>query len=654
MKLSVTSRLLTLNSALLVGGFLLALLTVRLHPLLSIEQIRLSYPLLYLGTAISVLAVIKLLNIPLPEWPYQLPSRLADTLSIQPVQLNFLLLAPCYAFLARLAAGDGEIARQWEISLTAWLLAMIAVTLGSYKPSNEPLRRPSWQTQDWLWVALLLIIALLFRATFLTSFPNTLSGDEGSSGLFAIRYLDGSADNLLNLGWFSFPSLYFQVQAWGIALLGQTTTGLRITSAIAGALTVPVLYWLMHQLYGRTAALASSFLLTAAHYHIHFSRIGLNNIWDGLFALLVLATLWRGWRSGQRLWFILCGLILGLSQYFYVSMRPFPLFILLWSGCALWLDRPTFKRRFADLSLTAYISLVVFIPLALYFVAHPDQFNAPMQRVSIFNGWMEVAVAHTGWSETRIIFDQIRKSAFGITHIPLRSWYTPGTGMLLPGMAALFILGLIFALRKIKLQGLLLLVPLTGIIIVGAFSQDLPAAQRYIILSPLCLAFCGLAVGHMIDHLKRTMLDQPAAPSLVLTILLLGLMTYDLNFYFREIPERFTLGGINTRVATTVADYLRPYDRSGFTVYFVGAPRMTYTSHSTLPYLLPQTAGKDILEPLEAPPPLSLDGPTTFVMLPERFTEFKYIKEAFPDGKIEVINDENGHMLFVTYAVVPN
>ena len=57
----------------------------------------------------------------------------------------------------------------------------------------------------------------------------------------------------------------------------------------------------------------------AFHFHIHFSRIGLNNIWDPLVMVLVWGLLWMGWQENDRRAFGLAGLTLGAGFYLYTS-----------------------------------------------------------------------------------------------------------------------------------------------------------------------------------------------------------------------------------------------------------------------------------------------------------------------------------------------
>ena len=57
---------------------------------------------------------------------------------------------------------------------------------------------------------------------------------------------------------------------------------------------------------GHTALIAALFR-AAFHHHIHFGGIGLNNIWDGLLAIVLLAGLAFAWQSGRRSGFQLAG-----------------------------------------------------------------------------------------------------------------------------------------------------------------------------------------------------------------------------------------------------------------------------------------------------------------------------------------------------------
>lgn len=576
--------------------------------------------------------------------------RLSHYFHLAGWQITLLCLAPLFAWLARFAAGNSLKALSPAVALLAWAFAVICLVVGSYRWWQEiPF---SLSRGEVLGIGGLFLLAFLLRGTFLSQYPNTLSGDEGSSGLMAVGFRKGEFNNLLSVGWFSFPSFYYWIQSWGLHLLGQTVAGLRLTSALAGSLTVVAVYGLGRVLFNRWMGLFAAAILLASHYHIQFSRIGLNNIWDALFLALALTALWYGWKTGWRGAFILCGLAVGLGQYFYVSLRIFPLLLLIWAGCAFLGQRDTFRRRWPDLLLAGFIAQIVFLPLMLYFASHLMEFNAPLQRVTVFEGWLEMEQLRLGQSASMVILNQMRDTALGITHEPLRHWYNPGTPLLLAGPAALFLLGLLWSLLVFDLRYLLLWLPLVAHVILGGLSQDAPASQRYVWIVPVVVLFVALPLARTVDWLQRAWPKREKWVAGFAAAFLLWLMFTDLHYYFFQVYQNgYVLGGINTETATEIAFYLRDHPEQGQVVYFYGLPRMGYATHSTIPYLAPQMRGIDIVEPVSTAPTTNSEDNLLFIFLPERLEEFVYVQAAFPNGIYQEFYRETGEPLFVVYDV---
>lgn len=640
----------------------------------------------------------------LGRWFGRWLAWLAALLRVTPVQAVLLLLALPYAWLARQAAGDGLLARQLPIAVFAWLAAIGLAVAGAWerRPSaaggrslpdtgrpaadnaSSPARpRPEeageaglgftaatsdqrlrtsgppqssayrrWVLDRWdiLFSVVIFVVALGLRAWQMGQYPSTYSGDEGSAGLFAIELLTGKANNLFGVGWFSFPALYFTVQSAAIALFGQTVEAVRLTSAISGALTVVALYWLGRAMFDRTTALLAALYLAASHYHIHMSRIALNNVWDGLFGTLAIAGLWHGWKTGRRSSFILCGLALGLGQYFYVSIRPLPVLFLVWAGAAFLWQRPRFHDRFHGLILAALIALVVYLPLGLYFLEKPDEFQAPLNRVSIFGPWLEGELARGERTTAEIILDQAVNGALGFTHEPLRLLYNPGSPLLLAGAGTLFLLGILWALLNFDLRYLLLILPLLAVIASNAISQDSPASQRYILAMPLVTLFMAVPLGEAVAWLRAQYPRYRTAIVAAAFALLAIVAAVDLNYYFNRVyNEGYVLGGLNTQVATEIAYYLRDKEPAGEDVFFFGFPRMGYFSLSTIPFLAPDKQAQDVIDPLTAPSAFPVRGPTLFIFLPERLNELDYVRQQVPDGTYREFRAPNGELHFAVY-----
>jgi hypothetical protein len=584
-----------------------------------------------------------------PRWLVPPVSMICRYLQINSGQFVFLLLAPAFAWMASLAAGDILLARNGFISILAWIIALNLVIIGSLNFSD--IRSIRLNRPEILFTGLLFFVAVLIRGLGTTALPPTFSGDEGSAGLTALLFYEGKANNLFGIGWFSFPSFYFAVQSLGIVFLGQTVAALRIVSAAGGAMAVVATYWLARSLFDRKTAVAASLYLAASHYHMHISRIGLNNIWDSLFGTLTLLGFWHGWKTGKHIWFILCGLAVGFGQYFYVSIRVMPILLLFWSFAALWRDRETFRHRLPGLILAGFVAFIVVLPLGLFFLKHPLEFSAPLNRVSILGPRLQSEILYRGQSAASIFLEQARLAVMGFTLEPLRLLYNPGAPLLLTGAATLFLLGIAWAITHFDLRYLLMFLPLFGALLSNIVSQDPPASQRFVMAIPLVSIFVAVPLGQMGNWIDRLWPRVKHVGGVVTAVIILTIMAQDIQYYFGEVYDNYVLGGINTLVATEIADYLQDQSPEDQDVYFFGAPRMGYYSLSTIPYLVPKMKGQDVLQPLDVTPTWNLNGPALFVFLPERVNELEFVRNAFPEGNYQEFYARDDLFLFAVYEV---
>ena len=652
-------------AVLLAGGVALTVLTQLLRPALSPAERIWLYPFLFTGVGSFLLAGGLFSGRELPSGPLRPARWLAHYLGINGGQLALLFFAPPLALLAWLGGGDNLLMIHAGVGWAAWLLLWLALAAGSWRPvekayphivengsaTAEPNRAPWFYLKrfDLVFLLIALIIGFLLRGIGLAVWPNTLSGDEGSAGLTALMFLNGDANNPFTVGWFSFPSFYFAVQSLGIAALGQTTEALRISSSVAGALNIVAIYALGRAFFDRATGLLAAAYLMTAHFHVHFSRIGLNNIWDSLFITLILAGIAHGWRTGKRSSFVLAGFALGLGQYFYVSIRTLPLLLLIWAALALWRQREQFWQRLPDLILTAYIAFLLILPLAFFFAQYPDQFQAPLQRVTILDGWLEREQIILDQPAAQIVANQMWKSLGGFTHEPLQLLYDPGAPLLLPAAGALFLLGLLWLAAQPRLLNILLILPLIAVVIMGGLSQSPPASQRFMPAMPLVALILAYPLRQA--HLWLTA-AWPERKQWVTAVVVTGmalLMAADLHYYFVDIRPHYVLGGFNTKTATVIADYLQEQEPQDQVIYFAGFPRMGYYSLSTLPYLLPEMQGIDLHDPLTAPPEWVVARPSIAIFLPERAAELAFWEMAAPGGRRHEEYLPNGVHMFTAY-----
>lgn len=572
----------------------------------------------------------------------------AGWLGVSQTQATLLGLAPLLSAASWLAAGDAPLMHVPVLAVALWVGSAGLVLMGSWQSGALP-RIWTWPRSETLAVIGLFLAALLARGTLTAEIPWILTGDEASGGLSALEFIRGERDNPFGVGWFDFPALYFFVQSLSIRLFGQTIEALRLTSALAGALTVVAAYWFLREAFGRWVALAGAAYLSAFHFHIHFSRLGLNNAWDGLFLTLGAAAFWRGWNRGSRLSFALAGLAFGLAQYFYASSRILFLLFPLWLAVAALRDRKTVRARLPGLAIGLLGALVVALPMVLFYLAHKDAFVAPYSRVSLLGPVLENQLETSGESVWGILKEQFKTSALAFTGTNLRFWYQPGQPMLLPIPATLFLMGACLILLNLtRLPELWLALWVVGATAVGALSESTPAAQRYVFVAP---AVAG-AIALPLERSARWFIQAwPRARWVILASvsgLLLLASWEDLRFYFGDFNANKLFGDVNTEAATQVALYLAEKE-PGAQVYFFGG-RMGYYTHSTIPYLAPQAEGIDVFEPLTAPPDWVLSGPTIFIFLPERSEELDLVLESYPGGTLRWHPGKEGK-LFLAYEV---
>jgi len=141
--------------------------------------------------------------------------------------------------------------------------------------------------------------------------------------------------------------------------------------------------------------------------------------------------------------------------------------------------------------------------------------------------------------------------------------------------------------------------------------------------------------------------------ALILLSVLLAVTS--VRFYFVEFTPTRRYGSANGETATMMGHYLRELD-GDYQAHLLAAPRF-YWKFGSMAFLAPGLPGRDILEPLAAPPDLALEGSgqrgTVFVLLPERREELVWIRQTFPDGRLREFHDPLGRLRFLAYEVAP-
>jgi 4-amino-4-deoxy-L-arabinose transferase-like glycosyltransferase len=109
------------------------------------------------------------------------------------------------------------------------------------------------------------------------------------------------------------PPLGFWLQVVSAKIFGFNGVALMLPQAIAGVLSVALLYYLVRRVFGGAAGLLAALALAVTPISVVASR---NNIIDGTLAFTVLLGAWavtRAVETGKLRWLLLCALFVGLG-----------------------------------------------------------------------------------------------------------------------------------------------------------------------------------------------------------------------------------------------------------------------------------------------------------------------------------------------------
>jgi 4-amino-4-deoxy-L-arabinose transferase-like glycosyltransferase len=574
-------------------------------------------------------------------------ERIAAWVDVSATQALAIANGLVLAIAARASAGDGPLVLS-PLATPLWLAGIALVVWGcSRRGETSTARR--WTRLEIAAVGLLALAAFAVRAFDLGHLPFVLSGDEGSAGLTAWEFRSGARDNLLSLGWFSFPSFYFALISFGQLVFGRTTEAVRIVSAVAGALTIPALYALAREMVSRPAAFAAAAWLAAFHVHVFFSRLAYNNIFDGLLLVVAAGGLWRGWHTGERRAFLVAGLALGLSQFFYTTGRLTPILLSLWLVLLVLHSRPD-RIRLAGLTTTLLAGAAVFLPLGLLYVEHPGELFFTASRVSmLIPGWTAEAAAALGTSASGLVLEQIWVTALGLTVGELQGvYYASGAPLLISLSGVLFFGGLAICLaRGRQPRYSLWLLILAGTILAGGLSIQAPNSQRLLYLSP---ALALLVVLPLEEAWGWARVHWPQGRSAVLVcgaILLAVMMAQNVDSLFLGYFPREEYGSPNGAVTQEMIAIL-PAFPDETRVYFFGGKRMGFASIPSLAYLLPQATATDADSAQDVP--ADATG-LLAIVLPEQAPVLAELEQRFPEGAGMRRYNRFGRVLFDLWAV---
>lgn len=377
-------------------------------------------------------------------------------------------------------------------------------------------------THTWIALIVLLVIAFFLRIFELKSFPIGFHPDENDFVDFALRHVFnpdnmGVTINPLRTGNDSQPIIYHYILRLSVALFGFSTAGARISSVIAGTMAIAGGFLMVNEMAGRRMAWLTAILMTTYHYHIHFSRLALNNIWTTLLLPLTLGLFLVSWRKSWEIGMLLTGICLGASAYFYMGgyIVIFLMPILIWQSWKKTGDRTGWTISIGKMLILA---LVIAAPLIAFALLYPQHF---LDRAHTIYGWYpEIVKANSASYWDYLIYQTIHSFGAYNFYADVTGFYAADAPLLIGASSILFPIGVILAIYKKQYFPMIWVFIVT--ILGGVMSAGTPSSSHFIGVIPAICWLVAIPIDWLIEY------KHPYLACFLLVIIIIT----DLSFYF--------------------------------------------------------------------------------------------------------------------------
>jgi 4-amino-4-deoxy-L-arabinose transferase-like glycosyltransferase len=419
----------------------------------------------------------------------------------------------------------------------------------------------------------IIIVAFLLRFIGLGSNPPSLTWDETAWGYNAYALSVDSRDEfgrLLPFDYFeSFgdfkPPVYAYLTVLPVIIFGLTEFATRFPSALFGTLSVIVTYFLVKQLFPRSAkkeilALMTAGILAISPWHIMLSRAAFEANVASFFVLAGVCAFLIAVR-GNRWWLLASAASFVLSMYTFNSARIVaPLLVII---LALGFHKELLQRK-KEVLMSAAFGLLLLLP-TLGFLFSP-QASLRFREVNIFSdpriietANQQIANDHNAWW-SKIIHN--RRVGYALSYIGhytdnLRfdflfvkgdgniKFSTHDTGQMYLWEFPFFIAGILYLLKKREGEWWLIFLWILIAILPAGVARETPHALRIENTLPmfqLLTAFGLLQAGMFIEKYRRGRVLYFAGLSAVIVFFFMFFMNGYVNHYTRESSREWQYG----------------------------------------------------------------------------------------------------------------
>lgn len=422
-----------------------------------------------------------------------------------------------------------------------------------------------------------LIIAIIFgsfilRAVNLDKYPSGLNADEAALGYNAYSLIQTGKDEH-GIAWplvfRSFddykPPFYVYVTIPFVKLFGLNIWSVRLPSALAGVISVYLLYLLVKEIFKDKKYLPelSALLLTISPWHIHFSR----GAWEvNLSTMLILFGVYMFLKSlSNKFYFYFFVAAFVLSLYTYHSARIIAPLI----AISLFLNyfKDLFQKKNTK-TLTICILMGIIFALPVAFQLFSKEGQSRFSGVSIFSdrgplSWVE-EMRRTN-SEPNSIFTKIKYNKYSAYAAKFVNNYflhfspnflfingdkidrsrVPGYGQLLPILLPFVLIGFIYLILHNKRESLIVLSWLFFSPVAASLTYQSPHALRAENMIIPLIVITSVGVYQFLFYFKKWKSVLVYAGLIILIGLIYQFSGYLYSYFYRyqrELPTAWQYG----------------------------------------------------------------------------------------------------------------
>ncbi|MDP6512472.1 MAG: glycosyltransferase family 39 protein, partial [SAR202 cluster bacterium] len=500
----------------------------------------------------------------------------------------------------------------------------------------------------WLLLAGILTLGAGLRFYNLDNLPAGLWFDEADN-LFQAREIVRDPGNMkVYVPSTNLPSMFLMPIAVLVKLAGVAITTGRLVSVLFGLLGIVTVFVFVRFILGTWPALIAAFLVTVMRWDINWSRIGMHGITAPLFAALTAYLTLRALRSGRLSDYGFAGASLGLSMWFYTSLRMFPLVVGFLLLHHLIFKRPAIKGFVGRVSVMILISLAMASPVIQFAIDDSELFFARTDTTSVFTLVPRDRVADT-------LQESLVQHAlmFHEKGDPNPRHNIPGAPMLDYLTGTLMILGMGIALwrwRDIALISLpfwVFFMTLPGVLTVP---WEAPQSLRAISVIPAVAAMCALAIAVMWRAGRNAPWASVRRGATPFVLALLGIIAYlNIDTYFGEQANNPEVFASFSTDETLMSRHMTEQQRRGYSIWV--SRQFLFGLTSTL------LASHPRFEIIKAPETIPLDPSVVWrgasiYLEPREPGFFQTLKAYYPDGQFTEVRAPGGGEPLYYSAVV--